>query len=160
MTPAWFLQHAVRPALALLPAEMTSPAAAAMVIAICHQESRLHHRHQIGGPARGFAQFEFRGMQGVLAHPRSKQAAGDVMTALEYRTTPYGLHVALEHNDVLMAAFARLLLWTSALPLPAEQDADAGWRLYQDAWRPGKPRPETWDDAFAVGWTAVHEGMR
>ena len=58
MTPAQFLRFAIDPALSLLPPVMDTRAARAMIISICLQESRLQHRRQIGGPARGFAQFE------------------------------------------------------------------------------------------------------
>ncbi|MCV6902125.1 MAG: hypothetical protein NTT76_05400, partial [Achromobacter xylosoxidans] len=48
----------ISPALALLPAGMDTQAAHVMLLAIGLQESRFTHRQQIGGPARGFWQFE------------------------------------------------------------------------------------------------------
>ena len=47
------------------------------------------------------------------------------------------VHAALEHDDVLAAAFARLLLWTDPKSLPALNDADGAWQLYLRTWRPG-----------------------
>lgn len=43
--------QAIAPALALLPARMSSPSAEVMLLAIGLQESNLTHRRQIGGPA-------------------------------------------------------------------------------------------------------------
>ena len=58
MTLEQVMRDAVRPALALLPAAMNTPQARCMLLAIGLQESRFVHRRQIGGPARGFWQFE------------------------------------------------------------------------------------------------------
>ena len=58
MTLDQIMDDAVRPAMALLPARMDTPEADCMLLAIGLQESRFVHRRQIGGPARGFWQFE------------------------------------------------------------------------------------------------------
>lgn len=63
---------AIAPALSLLPARMTSPAAEVMLLAIRLQESLLLYRRQIGGPARGLWLFEQGGgVCDVLRHPLS-----------------------------------------------------------------------------------------
>ncbi len=72
------MDDALRPAMALLPARMNTPAADCMLLAIGLQESRFVHRRQIGGPARGFWQFEKGtrasrgGVWGVFLHAASR----------------------------------------------------------------------------------------
>lgn len=156
MKPGLFLTNALEPALKLLPANMDSLAARAMVISICLQESRLEHRRQIGGPARGYAQFEQGGgVRGVLTHPASKPHIEAVCAALDYEPEPEACYIAIEHNDILAAAFARLLLWTLPDPLPAANEVEKAWRQYIAAWRPGKPHPASWPRCYSQAWGAV-----
>lgn len=150
-----FLASGLLPALNLLPAKMGAPEAQAMVVAICLQESRLQHRKQIGGPARGFAQFEKGGVSGVLSHPASRQHAEDVCWALEIEPKVDAVYEAIAFNDVLMAAFSRLLLYTLPDRLPGERDHEKAWNQYLAAWRPGKPHRHTWDHIFDQAWSAI-----
>lgn len=146
---ARYVIEAVYPAAALLlPPAMNTPAAWRMLTAIGLQESRFRHRAQVGGPARGFWQFEQGGgVAGVLRHEASRDAARDVLARLCYTDpTPQKIHAAIEHNDVLAACFARLLLWTDARALPTT--ATDGWTQYLATWRPGRPHPQTWGMFF------------
>lgn len=146
----------VRPGLAVLPAGMDTRPARAMLLAIGLQESRFVHRRQIRGPARGWWQFETGGVHGVLDHPASRQHAQRVCDALGYADVERGaLHAAIEHNDALACAFARLLLWRLPEPLPAAGDADDGWDQYLTTWRPGKPHRQTWDAFFDGAWESI-----
>lgn len=150
-------------AFALLPPEMGSQKAAAMLIAIGLQESGLLVRRQYGdGPARGFFQFERAGVQGVLTHPASSATMRRVLTVLRYEhsVTVADIHAAIEHNDVLAACLARCLLWTSNLPLGGPTDGPAAWRLYKATWRPGKPRPDSWSDNYTGAWLALEHQAR
>lgn len=160
MTPTFFLQRALIPALSLLPPEMDTPPARAMVIAPCLQESGLTARRQRGGPARGYAQFEKGGIDGVLKHPASGPLIRAVLASLDYdpATTADMCYAAIEHNDILMAAFARCLVWTLPQALPGPNSAQDGWIQYVQAWRPGKPRRASWDSAYAQAW-AVSSGV-
>ncbi|MEX0297245.1 hypothetical protein AAH995_28740 [Pseudomonas putida] len=84
------------------------------------QESRLIHRRQIGGPAQGLWQFEKDGrVRGVLEHSITQALARSVCQARGVPVTNAAVYAVLEHDDVLAAAFARLLLWTDPAPLPA-----------------------------------------
>lgn len=140
----------------LLPARMNTPTANAMLLAIGLQESRLAHRRQIGGPARGLWQFEpGGGVRGVLNHPSSARLAAKVCLARTVDTTPSAVYAELEHDDVLAAAFARLLLWTDPRPLPELGDVDASWALYERTWRPGKPHRKTWNALYAQALEVV-----
>ena len=156
MTTAAYLRDAIIPtALSLLPAPMESFAARAMLLAIAGQESGYRYRRQVGGPARGWWQFEAGGgVVGVLEHPASRGAAGEVLATLGYAgATAAQIHAALEHNDVLAAVFARLLLWTDPRPLPQSVLSGVdGWAIYLATWRPGKPRPQTWAGYYAASW--------
>lgn len=147
---------AIPSALTLLPVHMDTREARAMLIAIGLQESRFKHRVQVGGPARGFWQFENGGgVRGVQTHRSTKVSALVVAHTLGY--TQEECFAALAHNDVLAAAFARLLLWSSPMALPGAGGALAGWRMYDSTWRPGKPHPETWDEYFSTAWQLVME---
>lgn len=149
--------HIIPAAYGLLPASLASPAATVMLLAIGRQESRFMHRAQIGGPARAFWMFERAGgVAGVVGHPSTSRLASRAITALQYRTLDPGvLHTAIEHNDVLAAVFARLLLWTLPDALPNREQPAEGWRQYLRAWRPGNPHPETWDQFFQQAWDAL-----
>lgn len=139
----------------LLPAKLDSTEAKAMLMAIAMQESRLDARRQIGGPARGFWQFEFNGIKGVLNHKASKPIIHDVLDRLDYDHAPDTSYTAIEHNDVLAFSYARCLLWTLPQPLPLRGESEEGWEQYISAWRPGKPHRQTWDAFFAQAWKAV-----
>lgn len=144
------LADAVEPALGLLPGQMDSDRARLMLLAIGLQESRFQHRRQIGGPARGFWQFEREGgVQGVLRHPATSRLAGTVCSLRGVAPVPDAVYRRLEYDDVLAAAFARLLLWTDPQPLPALGDVAAAWQYYLRTWRPGRPHRETWDGLYA-----------
>lgn len=142
-------------ACALLPPQMDSLAAKAMLIAIAMQESRWDHRRQIGGPARGFFQFEFAGIRGVLNHKASKPVIYSVLDRLDYDHLTGTSYTAIEHNDVLAFAYARCLLWTLPDPLPDSTEVFDGWEQYVSAWRPGRPNKATWGKFFSAAWDLV-----
>ncbi len=135
------MDDALRPAMALLPARMNTPAADCMLLAIGLQESRFVHRRQIGGPARGF--WHSRDHLATLCKARS--VAGD----------PDAIYAALEYDDVLAAGVARLLLWTDPKALPPVGDTQAAWALYLRTWRPGKPKPDSWGGLYQQAVTAI-----
>jgi hypothetical protein len=125
-----------------------------MLYAIGLQESRFKYRAQktsdpyVKGPARSFWQFERGGgVVGVLTHRHSKDLARTVCQARGVLPDSSLVHARMEFDDVLAAAFARLLLYTDAKPLPAlDAHPDEGWAYYMRNWRPGKPHRETWDE--------------
>jgi hypothetical protein len=61
----------------------------------------------------------------------------------------------LEHNDILACAFARMLLWTSALALADVDEAAEAWTFYLSCWRPGKPHPGPWAGHYRDSWQRV-----
>jgi len=156
MTLKEIIASALNPAFAMLPSKMDTPAARVMSLAIGLQESRFLHRRQIGGPARGFWQFEQGGgVRGVLTHPSSRELAYGVCDEREVAATSRDVYNTLEHDDVLAAAFARLLLWTDPQRLPSLGDVDGAWALYLRTWRPGKPHPDSWPALYAQALAAV-----
>ncbi len=157
MTVNDFRAHVIPLAFSILPAEMASPEAVAMLLAIGYQESKFAVRVQAGGgPARGYWQFERGGVSAVMGPQVTREALQDAAKALAYPLplTPWGCYDAIAHNDVLACVCARLLLWNVPEALPSKDDSARGWLQYSRAWRPGKPRPETWQDAWAKAWEA------
>lgn len=143
--------------MALLPPNLNTPNAKAMLIAIGLQESRFLYRRQMGdGPARGFWQFEQGGaVRGVLNHSLTRGLARGLVDTLVYDDYPATVWNALEHNDILAMGFARLnLLWLPA-NLPQPDQAEEAWQQYFAAWQPGKPHRETWDAYYAQAWQEV-----
>ena len=156
MTPSYFLETALKPALKLLPPIMTSRPAIVMILAIGLQESRFQYRRQVGGPARGYLQFEQGGgVRGVLTHAATRQHIQSALQALDYPAAYDAgqCYAAIEHNDILAAVFARLNLWWSADPLPT--DSGPAWDYYVNTWRPGRPHRHTWDAFYAQAWAAT-----
>lgn len=152
------LSQVIRPALQLLPGRMTSPQAEVMLLAIALQEARLRHRRQIRGPARGLWQFETGGVLGVLRHPSSRAHAAALCDARGVQAQTAEVYARLEHDDVLAAGIARLLLWTDPQPLPKLGAAQEAWDLYIRTWRPGKPHRHTWDGLYHDAHRAVIGG--
>lgn len=147
----------LNPALALLPPKMDSAGARVQLLATGLQESRFEHRVQLPlrpgmppGPARGFWQFEKGGgAAGVLRHPASRDLMRAICRERGCAATPAALWDALQRDDILAAAAARLLYWTDPKPLPAIGDAGGAWDYYIRVWKPGKPHPSTWPGFYA-----------
>lgn len=149
-------RSAIAPALALLPTKMSGPQAEVMLLAIGLQESRFQHRRQIGGPAVGFWQFEQGGgVRGVLTHPSSREHAAAICKTRGIPASASAVYSALATDDVLAAAFARLLLWTDPGALPAVGEMPAAWDLYLRTWRPGKPHLGSWKGLYMQAMAAI-----
>lgn len=162
LTPAQrcaaIIEYAINPAMALLPAKMTSDKAKVMLLAIGLQESRLTHRAQIGGPAKSFLQFEFGGgVKGVMTHSASSATAKNLCQSLAVQFDRAAIFQAMEFNDTLAFGLGRLLLYTDPKALPEIGNAQAAWDLYQRVWRPGKPHRQTWDELYNIAATVVTE---
>lgn len=152
MTLEEITETGIDPAMALLPSKMDSAEARVMLLAIGFQESRMQQRRQLvgnpptpTGPAKGLWQFERGGgVVGVMTHPATMPHARALCEARGVQWMAAQVWDALQHDDVLAAGLARLLLWSDAGPLPCVTDEAAGWALYLRTWRPGKPHPQTW----------------
>lgn len=138
----------------VLPAKFRSDEATVMLLAIGLQESRFRHRQQVGGPARSFWQFEKGGIRGVLNHEASSSVARAVCQARGIMPTVQSVYARMLDDDLLGCAFARLLLWTDAAPLPRLGHQQAAWDYYLRNWRPGKPHPATWAGLYAEALAA------
>lgn len=160
MNPSLFVNSALLPALSLLPEKMNSEAARIQIMAIGFQESRMLYRKQIGGPARGYFQFEKNGgVKGVLTHHSTKDHIKNVLGMLDYDrdSTAEECYYYIEHNDILAVVFARLLLWSDPNPLVIEEHA--AWNLYLRTWRPGKPHIQTWGQSWNNALSVVSPGF-
>lgn len=154
-------RHAIRPALDLLGADVFgSPRAIALMLAIAMQESRIQHRAQIGGPARGFYQFERGGgVAGVLNHPATSRHARAACEQLLVEPSADAVYAAIQYNDILASVFARLLLWAAPGSLPGSDGGpDDAWNYYLAQWRPGKPHVATWAGFWELGWSSIEWG--
>lgn len=157
------IKAVIAEAFKLLPVKMHGDAAVVMLLAIGLQESRFAARRQVGGPARGFWQFELGGgVKGVLNHRSTRYYAQEVCMArgVSYNPnaineTAIAVYRALEHDDVLAACFARLLLWTNANPMPRPGDVEGSWQYYLATWRPGKPHAHTWPSLYAQALSSL-----
>ena len=159
-------ERAITPALALLPARMSSPEAEVMLLAIGLQESRFQHRRQLvgspprpTGPAKSLWQAEQGGgmVAGLLRYHDDRVRDVVVGLCAVRGVAPAARDVwdAIEHDDVLAAGLARLLLFTDPGRLPKLGDVDGAWQLYLRTWRPGRPKPETWPALYAQAMEVV-----
>lgn len=144
------------PTFELLPAKMGSQEARVMLLTTALQESGLLHRYQlvqgrpgVKGPARGLWQFERGGgVRGVLTHSASAGLAKEIQAKLGHGVGIDNAYQALEKDDVFAAVMARLLYYTDPYNLPEIGQAQRAWRLYERTWRPGKPKPDTWESHY------------
>ncbi len=151
--------HIIDQALAMLPGAMDTPEARVLLLAIGLQESLLFHRRQLVGkpprpvgPAKGLWQFELGGgCAGVVRHAASRYWMARVCHERGCAFDPRSLWDALEHDDVLAATAARLLLFTDPQRLPAFGDEEGAWQLYLRVWRPG---------AWARGTPSERQSLR
>lgn len=142
----------------LLPAKLDTVKARVMLAAIGLQESRFEHRRQLvgsppqpTGPAKSFWQGEPGGgmVAGVRTHAATREMAAHVYAARNVPPDNRAIWDAIEKDDVLAAALARLLLYSDPRSLPEIGDVEGAWQLYLRTWRPGKPHRATWDALHA-----------
>lgn len=157
------IRIAVKAALALLPPELNTQSSNVAIFAIGLQESRLKERRQLVGnppkpigPAKGAWQFERGGgCKGVVTHQASRYWMSKVCEQRHTAFNATAIWNAIEHDDVLAAAAARLLLFTDPKKLPVPGDERGCWNLYIRTWRPGKPHPDTWARMYAAALSEV-----
>jgi hypothetical protein len=157
-------RQAIEPALALLPQRMDSPEARCLLLAIGAQESGFRDRRQIilvkrggqvvavaEGPAKSFWMGERGGglVHGVRIHPATAKYARLLYAARAVRPLDASIWNAIEHDDVLAAGLARLLLFADPYKLPALGHEQLAWETYYRVWRPGKPRRGDWGGNYA-----------
>lgn len=158
--------EALKCAHALLPQRMDTPEARVLSLTIALQESRGTMRRQLvmrrgrlvpEGPAKGLHQGEITGgmCTGIRTHYATREHVADVLRARKVENNPRAIWDALEHDDVLSFALARLLLWSEPSKLPELGDVDGAWRYYLRAWRPGKPHLHTWAECYRVAREAL-----
>ena len=162
MSPLRLLNLAIVPALAEL-AKSGIPDttdARRFVLAIALQESGLAHRRQVltggveNGPAASFFQFEpGGGCKGVLTHHLTASTMRGLCVDFNVEPTPQGLWEAMRYHDIIAAIAARLLIYTLPYKLPTT--AADGWAQYVAAWRPDRPHPENWANAWALATLTV-----
>jgi hypothetical protein len=161
MSPEAFHDEVLGPGLGYLQRlapsrRLDTPQAVVLLLAIAAQESGLTARRQIGGPARGFWQFEQGGgVNGVLTNSATRSSAAILCSSLSIPVDTVSVYESIAWNDHLATGFARLLLWSDTAPLPNVGEADAGWAMYLRNWRPGRPRPADWPGNYALAMKVV-----
>lgn len=151
------VQAAIRAALTEhLPSRMDTVSARLIMLAIQKQEDPEERRYQVvkrteatkpenivgertaKGPARSLWQMELGGgVRGVFNHPSTSAYISDICGQLHVDANIPACWQTIEHNDVLAACFARLLLWSDPKAIPKVNDAEGAFDLYLRTWRPG-----------------------
>lgn len=159
ISPSDALNKIIVPALQDLGDGMDSPPARVQMLGMSMQESGLKYRHQVGGPAHGLWQFEAGGgVKGVLTNGASQRRARALCERRGVAPTIAAVFAAIEHDDLLAAGFARLLLWTLPTALPALGDEQEAWDQYIEAWRPGRPHRDRWAKNYPLALKTVRGG--
>jgi hypothetical protein len=150
-------QFIIPAAFSILPVQMDSIAAKAMLIAIGLQESKLTHRRQVEGPAKGLWQNEPNSIIALRTNSRTKAHVENVLSSLMYSTKldAHQIYDICEHNDILSCSLARLLLWAIPTHLPAPGDFDQSWGQYLAAWNPGQPNRARWNLSYTMAWQEI-----
>lgn len=137
-------QGPIKEAMELLPDRMNSDSAVAQLLKTGLQESRFIYRRQMvgnppkpTGPAVSFWQFEQGGIRGVLTHTATRDHARKVCNARKVPFLVKPIWEAMQTDDVLGAAMARLNYWWVPTSIPAITDEEGSWRYYLSTWRPG-----------------------
>lgn len=155
VTPEDFLFKIIDPALELLPSKLNSIKARVLMLAFAMQESELHYRRQMvgnpprpTGPAKSFWQAEQGG--GMVHGVRVFKGGGVAEMAdsvyhkrglfndpMQVASKDSIIWNAIEQDDILAAALARLLIYTHPNPLPEDNEVYNAWMYYLKTWRPG-----------------------
>ena len=139
MRPTLVKKLVVDPGLRLMAVPFDTVEAKFGLYAIGFQETGFDTRHQRGGPAHSYWQFERIGVEEVMVNRGSKLSAQMFCEELDI---PFDLDTvwkAIEWNSHLACVFARLALWRHPAALPDVNNIEAWWEYYIDIWRPGKP---------------------
>lgn len=172
LTLAEITERAIDPALSFLPPVMDTPEARCALLAIGGQESKFRDRRQLitvrrgghlvtvaEGPAKSFWQGERGGgmVHGVRLHPATRQYARQLYAVRKVRPLDVSIWNAIEHDDVLAAGLARLLLFSDPYKLPALGHEQACWEVYVRLWKPGKPRRLEWPEHYGRALAFIRE---
>jgi hypothetical protein len=149
----------IRPAMEQLLPALDSPEARVLLVAIGLQETRFQTRRQYGdGPARGYWQFELGGgVHGIMEHRMTRLLLADICEIREVKYDARTIWRALEFDDLLACACARLLLFSDPKRLPALGKGGEAWDYYIANWRPGRPHVRTWNGYYAQALEAVYD---
>lgn len=148
MTPAEFSARILDPARAAFPFH-DSPESRAILLAIAGQESGWMSRFQLGGPARGWWQFESEAVADLMNRPATCLTLKGFCAEQSIPWDAGDLFEAVAWHDPLAYALARLLLWTDPAPLPGIGDSMGALMYYERLWRPGKPDAARWATRYA-----------
>lgn len=163
MKPVELYRYVIMPACAWV--NKPSERAAVILLSAAYQETKLEARVQgRGGPAHSLLQFEKGnatskgGLWGVFNHPASKSMARWMAATMLYNPDDLEeIHNAIVNNDLLAFGLGRLLLWTDPRELPEIGNKGGAYEYYDRNWRPGKKRPQDWDESYQVAMAAFDD---
>lgn len=160
MSPALFRDLIIVPTLSAM-REGRVHDRATLLIAIAIQESGLTCRRQTPrGPARSWWQIEpLTAIDTLQRYPSAQR----LVSELGYHVRRgENISAILEWCDAGACAIAAGIVRLCPLALPAIPLSapivgakEECWRYYLRAWRPGKPRPERWGEAFGSALKAM-----
>lgn len=121
-----------------------------LLCAIAIQESKLKYRRQMPrGPAMSFWQIEGKTANDCVGRCTPVRDFCKGWVGVSGFSNPGSLgEYAIRYNDAVACAIAAGILRLHPSLLPEVGDEDGAWRTYVGAWRPGKPRPNSWPDAY------------
>jgi len=154
MTPQNFFDLVLAPSASTLPLD-NSLESRVMLMAIAGQESAWTDRIQIGGPARGYWQFDMTAILDLLADPSLGPGLQASCAVWDIPSDPTTLYQALAWHDPIAYEAARRLLLADPAPLPAVGDETGALACYLKNWNPGDPKPATWPAIYAQAVAVV-----
>lgn len=136
----------LHPALALLPESLSGREAEVLLLASGLAASGFQTRRDARGPGRGYWRALPDGVMvgGVLRAAQTRDLAVAVCDARQVPPIAERVYSALEHDDLLAAALARLLLWSDPAGLPSLGDEAGAWACYQCHWAVDEAARRDW----------------
>lgn len=155
MTPAQFYSLVLLPSCAELPPAMNTPQSRLMLMAAAGQETGWANRTQVGGPARGFWQFDMTAIVDLLGNSVTGSLVLAACALWDVPGDAPTIYEAIAWHDPLACHMARLLFLADPAPLPAVGDAAGAYACYTRNWRPGVERPAAWALVYAQATSAT-----
>lgn len=136
----------LNPALALLPESLSGREAEVLLLTTGLAASGFRNRRDARSQGRGYWRAEPDGVMvgGVLRAVQTRDLAVAVCDARQVPPIAERVYSALEHDDVLAAALARLLLWSDPAGLPPLGDEAGAWACYQRHWAVDESDRRSW----------------
>jgi len=163
-TPATLLSEVIYPALVVLPSNMDTSAAHAMLLAAALHQSGLHWRRAHNDTREAWPERSFWGLteadiRAALTDPNTDDLAAMACREAKLAPVTRTVHRALEQGayDRLACQLARLRLWSDPKPLPrARYDAEGeAFLCFTRTFQPRERRASNWREYWRAAVEAV-----